>query len=71
MCGAVVTRLEEDGRRVIIGGDRYIVVELAKPDGFLRRQPIPRQGAGTALMHHPPVEERALVGNRCQVRHEA
>jgi len=31
MCGAVVTRLEEDGRCVIIGGDRYIVVELAKP----------------------------------------
>jgi GNAT superfamily N-acetyltransferase len=53
MFGAVVARLEEDGRRVIIGGDRYIVVELAKPQvAFFVVNQYQGQWAGAALMHH-------------------
>ena len=50
---AVVALAEEDGRRVIVGGGRYIVVEAGKAEiAFVVIDAYQGQGLGTLLMRH-------------------
>jgi len=50
---ALVAALEEDGRRVIIGGGRYIVVQPGKAEvAFVVVDRYQGQGIGAALMRH-------------------
>jgi RimJ/RimL family protein N-acetyltransferase len=50
---ALVAELEEDGRGVIIGGGRYVLVEPGKAEvAFVVVDRYQEQGVGTALMHH-------------------
>ena len=50
---ALVAELEEDGRGVIIGGGRYVLVEPRKAEvAFVVVDRYQEQGVGTALMRH-------------------
>jgi RimJ/RimL family protein N-acetyltransferase len=50
---ALVAELEEDGRGVIIGGGRYVLVEPGKAEvAFVVVDRYQGQGVGKALMHH-------------------
>jgi RimJ/RimL family protein N-acetyltransferase len=50
---ALVAELEEDGRGVIIGGGRYVLVEPGKAEvAFAVVDRYQEQGVGTALMRH-------------------
>jgi GNAT superfamily N-acetyltransferase len=50
---ALVATLEEDGRSVIIGGGRYIVVQPGKAEvAFVVVDQYQGQGVGAALMQH-------------------
>ena len=50
---ALVAALEEEGRRVIIGGGRYIVVQPGKAEvAFVVVDQYQGQGVGAALMRH-------------------
>jgi RimJ/RimL family protein N-acetyltransferase len=50
---ALVAELEEDGRGVIIGGGRYVLVEPGKAEvAFVVVDRDQEQGVGTALMRH-------------------
>ena len=50
---ALVAVLEEEGRCVIIGGGRYIVVQPGKAEvAFVVVDQYQRQGIGAALMRH-------------------
>ena len=50
---ALVAELEEDGRGVIIGGARYVLIEPGKAEvAFAVVDRYQEQGVGTALMHH-------------------
>ena len=50
---ALVAELEEDGRGVIIGGSRYVLLEPGKAEvAFVVVDRYQEQGVGTALMRH-------------------
>ena len=50
---ALVAALEENGRRVIVGGGRYIVVQPGKAEvAFVVVDQYQGQGIGAALMRH-------------------
>ena len=50
---ALVAELEEDGRGVVIGGGRYILVEPGKAEvAFVVVDRYQNQGVGTALIRH-------------------
>jgi RimJ/RimL family protein N-acetyltransferase len=50
---ALVAKLEENGRGVIIGGARYVLVEQGKAEvAFAVVDSYQEQGVGTALMRH-------------------
>lgn len=56
---ALVALAEEDGRRVIIGGGRYIVTEPGKAEiAFIVIDDYQGQGVGTLLMRHLAVIAR-------------
>jgi len=57
---ALVALAEEEGRRVIVGGGRYIVTEGAKAEiAFVVIDDYQGQGLGTLLMRHLAVVARA------------
>jgi GNAT superfamily N-acetyltransferase len=56
---ALVALAEEDGRRVIVGGGRYIVIEPGKAEiAFVVIDDCQGQGLGTLLMRHLAVLAR-------------
>jgi RimJ/RimL family protein N-acetyltransferase len=57
---ALVAVVEEGGRRVIVGGARYVVVQPGKAEvAFAVIDPYQGQGIGAALMHHLAAIARA------------
>jgi RimJ/RimL family protein N-acetyltransferase len=59
---ALVALADEDGRRVIIGGGRYIVVEPGRAEiAFVVIDAYQGQGVGTLLMRHLAVIARNAV----------
>jgi len=49
---ALIALAEEDGRKFIIGGGRYVVVEPVRPRSPCRDRRLSGQGVGTLLMRH-------------------
>jgi RimJ/RimL family protein N-acetyltransferase len=57
---ALVAVLEEDGRRAIVGGGRYVVLQPGKAEvAFVVVDQYQGQGIGAALMHHLAAIARA------------
>lgn len=50
---ALVAEIDEDGRIVIVGGGRYVVVKSGQAEiAFIVVDAYQRQGIGTILVHH-------------------
>lgn len=61
---ALVALVEEDGRKVVVGGGRYIVTEPAKAEiAFVVIDDYQGQGLGTLMMHH-----LAVIARKAQLK---